>query len=65
MMNVCVFCFAVWTGGWRVRDGDRRRQRETASLNLNLDFRRDASDCGGFILSALSAQHGLSPLLQD
>lgn len=44
MMNVCVFCVAVWTDG------------ATASLNLNLDFRRDASNCG-FILSALSAVH--------
>lgn len=42
MMYVCVFCFAVWT----------------ASLNLNLDFRRDASNCG-FILPALSAVYRL------
>lgn len=41
MMSVCVFCFAVWADG------------ATASLNLNLDFRRDASNCG-FILSASS-----------
>lgn len=41
-MNVCVFCFAVGLDG------------ATASLNLNLDFRRDASNCG-FIWSAFLA----------
>lgn len=59
MMNVCVFCFAVWTEG------------ATASLNLNLDFRRAASKWIYLVCFLIALRSGLQqqnqgfPLLQD